>query len=102
VALAALAATLGFTHAAPGVQQSALSLQQQYVQVVKRVAPSVVQINTSSGLGSGILMDKAGNIVTNNHVVGGDTAFRVTLANGKTYQGRLVGTFAQGDLAVIR
>jgi S1-C subfamily serine protease len=36
------------------------------------VAPSVVQIETGSGLGSGIVYDDRGDIVTNAHVVGVD------------------------------
>jgi S1-C subfamily serine protease len=103
VALAALAAALGFKSGGRGVQQSALSLQDQFVSVVKRVAPAVVQIETSSGLGSGILFDTKGDIVTNYHVVGTAKTFRVTLGNGgKILTGKLVGTFREDDLAVIR
>ena len=47
---------------APG---SAPVLEQQFEQVVKTVLPSVVQINTDTGLGSGIVYDTKGDIVTN-------------------------------------
>ena len=56
------------------------ALENQYVQVVKRVAPAVVQIETADGLGSGIVYDGKGHIVTNAHVVGTATTF--TLLNG--------------------
>jgi len=72
------------------------------VSVVKTVGPSVVQIETNSGLGSGIIFDSQGDIVTNNHVVGSSRTFAVTLASGKQYSGRLIGTFAADDLAVIK
>jgi S1-C subfamily serine protease len=84
------------------VPASGAPLEAQFVAVVNRVAPSVVQIQTAHGLGSGEILDTQGNIVTNAHVVGTDTTFAVTLANGRHYQGKLVGVFALDDLAVIR
>ena len=83
------------------VAPSALALQQQFVKVVKQVGPSVVLIQTSQGLGSGIVLDANGNVVTNNHVVEGASGFQVTLADGKQYPARLVGSFAPDDLAVL-
>jgi len=89
--------------ATPAVEASpsALAQQQQFVQVVKQVSPSVVLIQTSQGLGSGIVFDAAGNVVTNAHVVEGASSFQVTLADGKRYPARLVGDFAADDLAVL-
>jgi len=86
---------------AVAVAPSALALQQQFVKVVKQVGPSVVLIQTSQGLGSGIVLDANGNVVTNNHVVQGAGGFQVTLADGKQYPARLVGSFAADDLAVL-
>jgi putative serine protease PepD len=83
------------------VSPSALALQQQFVQVVKQVSPSVVLIQTSQGLGSGIVFDATGDVVTNAHVVEGASSFHVTLADGKRYPARLVGGFAADDLAVL-
>ena len=80
---------------------SALALQQQFVQVVRQVGPSVVLIQTSQGLGSGIVFDADGNVVTNAHVVQGASRFQVTLADGRQYPARLVGSFAADDLAVL-
>ena len=71
------------------------------MRIVRQVSPSVVLIETTEGLGSGVVYDDKGDIVTNNHVVGTSSAFKVTLANGKSYNGQLVGTFAPDDLAVI-
>ncbi|MFN2569065.1 MAG: S1C family serine protease [Candidatus Dormibacteria bacterium] len=78
------------------------NLQDAYVTVVKRVAPSVVQIKTDQGLGSGIILDARGNIVTNAHVVAGATTMTVTVASGKERPATLVGSFRPDDLAVIR
>ena len=83
------------------VTPSALALQQQFVQVVKQVGPSVVLIQTSQGLGSGIVFDTTGDVVTNAHVVQGANAFRVTLADGHQYPARLVGSFGPDDVAVL-
>src|SRR5712691_2678031 len=54
------------------------------------------------GLGTGMLMDSQGHILTNHHVAGGAAKIEVLLANGHTYPARLVGTDAKTDLAVIK
>jgi len=85
---------------APG---SAPVLEQQFEQVVKTVLPSVVQINTDTGLGSGIVYDTKGDIVTNDHVVAGAHRLQVTSPSSKTpLPARLIGEFAANDLAVVR
>jgi S1-C subfamily serine protease/RsiW-degrading membrane proteinase PrsW (M82 family) len=86
---------------AADVKPSALALQQRFVQVVKHVGPSVVLIQTDQGLGSGIVFDAKGDVVTNNHVVENAGSFQVTLANGRQYRAQLVGTFPADDLAVL-
>ena len=75
--------------------------EDQLVRVVHSVSPSVVQIETQSGLGSGVVYDGKGNIVTNAHVVAGATRLTVTLPDGR-HEAVLVGSFPPGDLAVIR
>jgi serine protease Do len=54
------------------------------------------------GLGTGMIMDEQGRILTNNHVVGGATEINVLLADGNTYPAKLVGADPKTDLAVIR
>src|SRR4051812_43844327 len=76
----------------------AAALQETYVSVFKLVSPSVVQIETAEGLGSGIVFDRRGNIVTNNHVVGTAKTFPVPPSNGKRLKATLVGTFPADDL----
>ncbi len=55
-----------------------------------------------SGTGSGIILDQAGHIVTNNHVVEDADSVRVTLADGREFQALVVGTDSMTDLAVIK
>jgi S1-C subfamily serine protease len=72
------------------------------VEAVARALPSVVVVQTSQSLGSGVVFDARGNIVTNAHVVEGATTFQVTLQNGQSYPGTLVGTRPSDDIAVIK
>jgi putative serine protease PepD len=89
------------TSAAPASAAPTQALQQQFVQVVKQVGPSVVLVQSNRGLGSGVVLDSGGHIVTNNHVVAGSSDFQVVLADGKRYAARVVGTFPPDDLAVL-
>jgi putative serine protease PepD len=73
------------------------------------IEPSVVTISVqgrgSSGVGSGVVVDAAGHILTNNHVVDGAAqsgGITVTFANGTTAPATIVGTSASSDLAVIK
>jgi S1-C subfamily serine protease len=78
-----------------------LALQSSFVRVVSTTSPTVVQIETSAGLGSGVVYDHKGDIVTNAHVVGAAKKFTVTLASGSRRSATLVGTFPPNDLAVV-
>jgi putative serine protease PepD len=75
--------------------------QDQLHQVASAVLPSVVQINTQDGLGSGVVFDSQGDIVTNNHVVSGASSISVQTSDGHHYPASLVGSFEAGDLAVV-
>jgi putative serine protease PepD len=78
-------------------------LQNTFVDTVRSVLPSVVEIQTSTGLGSGVIYDAAGDIVTNDHVVGNAKSFSVLVNGSKSaLSGRLIGTYPAADLAVIR
>jgi serine protease Do len=53
-------------------------------------------------LGSGVIINPQGYILTNDHVVDGAKEIRVTLVNGQEYPGRLVGADPVSDLAVVK
>jgi S1-C subfamily serine protease len=80
---------------------AAVALQDQMVAVIKQVTPAIVVIETDQGLGSGIIYNTKGDIITNAHVVVTATTFKVTLSNGHVYAGTLVGSYAPDDIAVI-
>jgi len=54
------------------------------------------------GVGSGIIIDSQGHILTNNHVVGGATKIEVKLSDGSTYSAKVLGTDPKTDLGVIQ
>src|ERR1051326_7869843 len=88
------------TQAAPA---AASDLQDDYQKVIKDVLPSVVQIDASEGLGSGVVYDDKGHIVTNAHVVGKEKRFKVTTATGEqVLTADLVASYPEQDLAVIK
>ena len=78
------------------------ALQGDLRKLIDTVKPSVVEIDTSTGLGSGVVMDTQGDIVTNAHVVGSETSFSVTASDGTVYKATLVGTYPNNDLAEIK
>ena len=54
------------------------------------------------GLGTGMIIDSQGHILTNHHVAGGATKIEVLLSDGNRYPAKLVGTDPKTDLAVIQ
>ena len=89
-------------------------------EIVKRLRPSVVHILTegtsfnvfgetqpTEGVGTGIIIDAEGHIVTNNHVISLDTnlparGITVTLSDGRRLSAQLVGADEPTDLAVLQ
>lgn len=74
--------------------------------VAKAVSPSIVEINATSNAGestgSGVIITSDGEIITNNHVISGATAIKVSTSDGKTYTAKVVGTDSKKDLALIK
>jgi putative serine protease PepD len=99
---ATTSSTTSGTQPAVSTNDPGAALQQEFVNVVNKVRPLVVEISTSSGLGSGVVYDDKGDIVTNDHVVGTAQQFQVTFFDGQTVPGTLVGAFPPDDLAVIK
>jgi putative serine protease PepD len=77
------------------------TVQQQFERVVQVVSPQVVQIQSTRGLGSGVVFDGRGDVVTNAHVVAGARQFLVTLSGGDQHPATLVGSDPAHDLAVV-
>tara|TARA_Y100001001_G_C8014955_1_gene311204 strand:- start:3233 stop:4375 length:1143 start_codon:yes stop_codon:yes gene_type:complete len=85
------------------------------VEVVKLLKPSVVHIASGSvsmdifnqpvprtGVGSGLVLDSEGRILTNNHVISSAQSVTATLGDGRSYSASLVGSDPVTDLAVIQ
>lgn len=66
------------------------------------IAPAVVQIETRTGVGSGVVYDESGLVLTVAHVVGNQQTVDVRLADGSTVQGEVLGTHADTDVAVVQ
>jgi len=83
--------------------QAKVSLQQHYESTITRALPSVVEISAGQTIGSGVVLDRRGHIVTNAHVVGTRKKFQVRVSlNSKPMKAWLVGDFTPDDLAVIK
>lgn len=96
----------GVTTVAPLVDANGETPNWQAVQ--RAVGNSVVSIELEipggGSSGSGVVIDQAGHIVTNHHVVAGAIAgeVTVTLADGRIYTGKVVGSDSATDLAVVK
>ena len=105
----------GGTHSTDQVSLSPAADELPTVEVVKILRPSVVQIVTESlsmgfsnqpvpskGVGTGVILDEEGHILTNNHVIDGSGSITVTLNTGERHDARLIGGDFTTDLAVIQ
>ncbi len=99
-----------------GTEESLMAeLDRAVSSIVKRIAPSVVNIKVKitkenifgddiqgEGLGSGVIYDSRGYIITNNHVAGEAEELIVTLWDGKEYDAELIGGDKNTDIAIIK
>lgn len=88
--------------------------EDRVTQAVEKVSESIVGVASmrlerrffgiapTEGQGSGIILSSRGLIVTNNHVIDGANQVRVTLKDGRTFTGEVVGSDGATDVAVIR
>jgi S1-C subfamily serine protease len=85
------------------------------IKIIERVGPSVVNVNTVRlvhdyymnvvplrGMGSGIIIDTNGHIMTNNHIVEGAEQIEITLFDGRKLNGTLIGSDPTSDIAVVK
>lgn len=85
---------------------SSFEKQDILVDIYEKSNPGVVAIQvlteSGSGLGSGFVFDDEGHIITNYHVVEGETELEVDFASGFKTRGELVGIDTDSDLAIIK
>jgi S1-C subfamily serine protease len=102
----------------PAVVQATVTLtpdEEINIRVYRSASPAVVNITTTAvaydfflnpipkeGTGSGAIIDRSGNILTNFHVIDGARRLEVTLADGSKWPGRAVGADPGNDLAIIK
>ncbi|MGC8575216.1 MAG: S1C family serine protease [Caldisericum sp.] len=98
------------------VPTNLIDIQNQVEEVANKVSPAVVRIVSTTqvispfflqvipqeGLGSGVIIREDGLILTNNHVIADATKIEVTLSNGKTYKGEVLGADPISDLALVK
>jgi len=65
-------------------------------------SPERQKEHKQSGLGSGVIVDKDGYILTNNHVIKEADEIKVTLSDKREFKGKVIGTDQKTDLAVIK
>jgi S1-C subfamily serine protease len=70
--------------------------------LVENLAPSVVTIFTDGGLGSGVVYSEDGLILTNEHVIRGNTSVEVAFADGQRVAGTVKATDPVTDLALVQ
>jgi putative serine protease PepD len=92
---------------APGIPVSVTPSQikagdEPVAAVAKALLPTVVQLETGQGLGSGVIYDKNGFVLTAAHVVQGSSQVTVRLADGTKLSGRVVGTDSGTDIGVVK
>lgn len=85
----------------PVVEPSVDASAEPVAAVAESLLPSVVQINTGAGVGSGVVYDSDGLILTAAHVVAGADDVMVRLADGTQHSGRVVGGDVPADIAVV-
>ena len=86
----------------PTIQVQGANLYDGVAEIAELVGPAVVQLDTNLGLGSGVLYDSSGYILTAAHVIEGALTVDVRLADGRLFEGVVVGTHPQTDIAVVK
>jgi S1-C subfamily serine protease len=103
------AITQVFVPEAPVIQSPPVDLmssQDTLIQLYRKVNSGVVSIQVltdqGGGLGSGFVIDDQGHILTNYHVVEGETDLEVSFSSGYKVRGEVIGTDLDSDLAVVK
>ncbi len=91
-----------FAQATDGKDVARDAEEQTTIRVVRQVSPAVVTVMRDGGLGTGVIIDKSGLILTNAHVVGDAQQVQVKMKNAKILTGTVLGTDKDIDIAVVR
>ena len=91
------------TAAAPADETVDLELlaDEPFAAAAELIRPSVVRLEVANGLGTGVIINSNGTILTAAHVVGNNQTVRVIFADGSSIDGEVVGTHEPTDVAVI-
>jgi S1-C subfamily serine protease len=98
----AAAATAGTATTVQSTSLSPATAESIYKQVSAGVVTITSNVGNGQAIGSGIVLDTSGDILTNAHVIAGARQIQVTLSNGQTVAATLIGSNSAADLAVIR
>lgn len=71
-------------------------------EIIKKVKPAVVYIETKGGSGTGMILDSAGYILTNAHVVSGEATANIKLSDTRSFVATVVGRDEEIDLAILK
>ncbi|HXN02240.1 MAG TPA: trypsin-like peptidase domain-containing protein [Candidatus Dormibacteraeota bacterium] len=96
------AATVSTPTSALTTSVSSATAESVYAQVSPGVVTITSVVGNGQAIGSGIVLDTKGDILTNAHVIAGARQLQVTLSSGQTVPATLVGSNSGADLAVIR
>jgi len=96
------AATSGTGTTVQSTSSSPTTAESIYKQVSAGVVTITANLGNGQAIGSGIVLDTKGDILTNAHVIAGARQMQVTLSSGQTVSATLVGSNTAADLAVIR
>jgi S1-C subfamily serine protease len=91
-----------YSRAAPGVVQITSTAGTDDTPTIVPAGPSSPSLPPEQALGSGFVIDKAGHIVTNYHVIEGADQIEVSFSNRDTLRATLVGSDPSTDIAVLR
>jgi serine protease Do len=69
---------------------------------VRTVRDQLLRVFPVEGVGSGVIIDERCHVLTNNHVIEEARRLKITLTDGRTFNGRVIGTDEATDLAVIK
>ncbi|HYL65809.1 MAG TPA: trypsin-like peptidase domain-containing protein [Nitrosopumilaceae archaeon] len=69
---------------------------------VRMIQDQIFRVFPVEGVGSGVIIDKRGYILTNNHVIEESERLRITLSDGRIFNGKVVGADEATDLAVVK